>query len=309
MKKLLKTFILFIFATNNILSQKKEITGIVIDSTKKGNQITVTINDTLNKLLKSNNSIDKILKDDSYVIKPNENGSFKIKCKESDSLYFASWRHITKSYKVSDLLKMKNIHIELEPEKCIEYVECNEANPKLYVFIGEKISVDLAPDVYYCNIISLDTEYQVKYKVIENIYGNYPKKTIDFTSYTHSSVLNFDKYQYVLLYVGEYCGKLEHIKYQYDPLYKTKDGKWASPCNSTTNTIVQSLKVLPEKIEFEKPIEYNYKKENIEKTKEKFTSPYFEITENKVVVKYGFYPEKLFEIKKLTSLKDFGFFK
>lgn len=306
--------IIFLLFSSITFGQKVIIKGVAIDTTKNRNRVRISVNDTLSKYFSADlpkyNRHSEITKNKDLFVTADENGNFKIKVKLTDSLFFKSWQHITESYLVSDLAKRDSIRIELKPKVCTEYIPCKEKPKMLYAFIGKKINVEPADDVYYCNIISMDSKYEAEYKILENLHGDYPKDTISFISYDHFSIKKYSDFENVLIYVADYCGELIHVKYQYHNLYKTIDGKWASPYNPYIYRKIDStFHIKPRKIEFEKPMEFEFKEENLELIKEKYPEPYYEIKNGKVKVLYGNYPNELFELKKLTVLKELGFFK
>lgn len=311
MKKIILIVLLFFSAIS--FGQKVTVKGIAIDTTKNRNRVQVVLNDTLSKFFSADlpnyRASTEIIYNKDLVVRADEKGFFKIKAYPTDSLIFTSWQHIRESYLVSDLIKRDSIHIQLKPKVCTEYIPCKEKPRMLYAFIGKKINVEPADYIYYCNIISMDSKYDAEYKILENLYGNYPKDTISFVSYDHASIRRYDDYENVLIYVADYCGKLIHVKYQYHDLYKTSDGKWASPYNPYNYRKIDStFHIKPRKIEFKKPIEFEFKEENLELVKEKYPEPYYEIKNGKIKVLYGNYPNELFELKKATVLKDRGFF-
>ncbi|WP_339611330.1 hypothetical protein [uncultured Planktosalinus sp.] len=311
MKNLL--LILFLVSSSISFGQKVLVKGIAIDTTKNRNKVRIIVNDTLSKYfsadLPKHNKHYEISKNRDLVVEADEKGRFEIKVNLTDSLFFSSLKHITEAYLVSDLLKKDEIRIELKPKVCVEYIECKEKPRMLYAFIGKKIKVEPADLIYYCNRISMDSKYDADYKILENLYGNYPKDTIKFVSYDHGSRRRFDDYENVLIYIADYCGRLIHVKYQYHDLYKTVDGKWASPYNPNIFRNIDSrFHIKPKKIEFEKPIEFEFKEENLELIKKKYPEPYYEIKNGTVKILYGNYPNELFELKKESTLKDRGFF-
>jgi hypothetical protein len=305
-----RVIIILVLFSQNLMAQEVEIFGYAIDSTKGRKPVTVIINDTLNKLLNSDmdEKYRKVINENKLIVYTEKDGTFKIRARVTDSLYFSSWRHFSQAHKVSDLLAKKEIKVVLEPKPCVTYVECDDPNPILYVFIGEKISVESAPDIEYCNVMSMDSKYQARYKILENIYGDFKNDTIDFVSYDHASYIRYDDFDHVLLYVANYCGELINVKYQFDPLYKTKNGRWASPYKSyksKTNSKLSAIK--PHKIRFPKELKFDFSPEPY--FTERYPSPFYKIVDKKAIPKYGFYPNELFEIKKNTVLKERGFFK
>jgi hypothetical protein len=112
-----------------------------------------------------------------------------------------------------------------QSQKIVPIVPCTDSLPaKLYAFVAEKISVTYVPP----GNGSWDAEYIGEYRVVENVYGYFPNDTIRFTGFTHMR-LSLSNFKHVLLFVGEYCGKLYHEKYQFFDVYKTVEGKWARP--------------------------------------------------------------------------------
>ena len=80
----------------------------------------------------------------------------------------------------------------------------NERNNRLFVFVGKKIAIQNEPYVRG----SLDNGFTAKYKVLQRVYGNYEKDTIEFTAYDHYGIPAFSKYKNVLLFVSEYEGNI-----------------------------------------------------------------------------------------------------
>lgn len=277
--------------TFNSIGQEILLKGIVRDSTKGKSKINI------------------VIKAKTYKVgSAHSDGTFEMTAFPNDSITFSSHRHITKSFKVSDLAKINPLYIILEPGGCDEYTPCNE-KPKLYVFIGKKISVDHYIDQpNYCDFISMDSKFAAKYEVLENVYGNYKNKIIEFVGYEHGPMSkSFYDYKYVLLYVADYCGTLTHIKYQYDPLYKTTDNKWASPYNYYNyRSLSENSSIKPQKIKFKKKLKF--KIPDVHDKKEIYPDLYFEIKDDVATASHGNYPAELFELKKLTTLKEFGIF-
>ena len=307
-------FLLFLLLSFISYGQKIIVKGIAIDSTNGRNKVTISLNDTIRKYSKSEDfdfdNYKSLYENKDYYTTVNKENKFKIKANLTDSLTFSSWRHISKSYLVSDLISMPEIKIRLEPEVCEEYVPCKEENPKLYIFIGEKIKVDYAKRKYYCNRISMDSKFDAKYKIIENLYGDYKNETIDFVAYDHYGKPGFSEYDNVILYVAEYCGELYHVKYQYNNVYKTKDGKWASPYQGFDYEKLDSLNIKkPIKIEFDEEVTFEFGKgTDTLWFQRRFPKPYYETNGFKAKAVYGNYAIDIFEIMKKTILKTRGYF-
>ncbi|GEN75630.1 hypothetical protein [Chryseobacterium hagamense] len=161
--------------------------------------------------------------------------------------------------------------------------------------------MDWEPDPYYCNVFSLDMGgFRFKYKIKEQIYGNYPTDTIEFKAYDHYGAPKFRLYDTVLLFVGEWCGKLYHEKYQFFDFYKTRDGRWASPGDPYKFHGYQKEKLVKaQAIEFEPSLRidisnshsYSYKRP------QKYEEPYYRILGDKAVPLMGTYIEDLIKVK------------
>jgi hypothetical protein len=101
----------------------------------------------------------------------------------------------------------------------------------LYVFVGEKIDIvnfQLKVEEGFVDIIGY-TGTKARYKILQNIFGNYEKDTIEFETYMHMEAPAFLPYKTVLLFVSNYNGKLIYDRGSFFDLYKTVDGRWASP--------------------------------------------------------------------------------
>jgi len=332
--------ILFLSFNNTVCSQQVEVKGIAIDTfrvTRKFSSLKVILNDTLRRLkmqedkkvaafyrqkkVSSGKALDsmliisdamfkqrlKLAKDTNVVVTPNSVGEFRIKARLTDSLCFISDRFIPQIYAVSDLLKMDKIFIKLVPEACEQRFVCTEKSTQLYAFIGEKISVKYV-NPYYCDgSISFDGQFECEYKVIRNIHGKLQTDTVKFTAYDHYGTPHFSKYQYVLLFLGDYCGRLFHEKYQYFDVYPTTDGRWARPGDP-----YELDSKLPDKQVKAKPIKFKDSvaidlSDKYSQEKTRYVSPYFKIINEKAIPLQGAYIEDLLEIKKQGVLKARGY--
>jgi len=177
---------------------------------------------------------------------------------------------------------------------------------KLFVFVGEKISVERVQTEGY----SFDNLFTVKYKILKEVYGHIQKDTLEFRVGDHYGVPPFTKYKNVLLYVSQNKdGKWYHQKYQYSDVYETVDGRWATPGKDPEyrHSYNENPPFQPEKINFKedfcfdvKDIESEYIKSDIE--------PYYEIEKGKACARMGNYVEELFELKKSGVLHARGLF-
>lgn len=180
----------------------------------------------------------------------------------------------------------------------------------LYVFIGKKIEIVGIKQRIDSNEVSFNAVFKAKYKIIQNVYGNYAKDTIEFEVYDHYGIPAFSKYDYVLLFVSNYNGKLYHEKYQYFDVYKTKNGRWASSYSAGDYNHIynKNTTVKPELIDFVDEVFYKINSRNTEEIEQHFPSPYYKVVDDKAIVIWGNYVEQLFELKKTGILKARGIF-
>lgn len=300
---------LFLALPLSCLSQNAvTVSGTAFDTTRGRNRVQITLNDTLRKFRESKatnwDEYAKLINDPNYAVWTGHDGKFQIRGKKNDSLHFSSFRHIPKAYRIGDLLKMKVIAVNLEPELCIPYVPCNDTLPaKLYVFVGEKIRIDYVKEKHYCNTIPFDAEFDAEYRIIENVYGSFPRDTIKFTAFTHGP-LSFGKFQHVLLFIGEYCGKLYQEKYQFFDVYKTTGGKWASPGDPYRFDRAQTKSIKAEPLAFIDTLWFDARTYGRGEIKQKFPEAYFRVEGNKATPLMGTYVKDLFTVKQEGTLKS-----
>lgn len=340
-----KYIILFLLSFQLLFSQEVVVKGQAFATPKLNGPIVYVIkNDTINKLRKINKSLynywrasskfkdrntesykkanenseilERFLYNKDYRTKTDSRGDFEIRAKLSDSLFFESSDHTTKKYLVSDLVSQQKINVNLVLEPCEVWPTHSENPIKLHVFIGKKIKLWDSP-ASHCNGISLDSRTIAKYAIVKNIYGDYTKDTIQFTSYAHSSpnVQNyipfkgvFGEFEYCLFYVLEFEGEFIQIKYLFDDVYMTKDGRWASPLKPKgLFTAISPTSYAPTAIDFIEPIEFEYEDKFHEELSQSFPAPYNTVKEGKIKVNYGYYVEDLFNIRKAGRLKEYDY--
>lgn len=97
------------------------------------------------------------------------------------------------------------------------------------IFVGEKIGLYLADYESWCGVdqICMDVRFNVRYKVIEVLNGDFEGKKIDFAAYTHSGNLGFRQHDRVILYITQANGHYYQGKYEYDILHPLADGGYA----------------------------------------------------------------------------------
>ena len=314
MKKLILVY--FVLTTSIIFGQKITLKGTAINSKINRIPVFVTLNDTINKYDSSRNfnqdKYESLFLDKNYNTWTNKKNKFKIRAKLTDSLTFSSPSQISESYLVSDLISENKIIIQLKTEPCKEYIACEDNNPKLYVFIGKKLNINYGGSDNYCDVISLSTKYKARFKIIENLYGDYQNNTMKFVAYEHggNGDASFAEYEYAILYVAEYCGKLIKLRYLDNEVYKAKNGKWATPFKKLNYRKLDSVKIKqPEIIEFEKDLIYKFdRRADSIWLERKYPKPYYQIKGVKAKAIYGYYANDILEVMKMTILKSKGFF-
>lgn len=158
-----------------------------------------------------------------------------------------------------------------------------ERNNTLFVFVGEKINVTPIPH-------KPDHGVKAKYRILQHIYGKYNKAVIEFEAYDHYGLPEFTKYKTVLLFVSQYEGKFYQEKYMFDPLAKTKDGRWAGPYSSEYgHPYNKHTTVKPQNVGFIEEISYPTKVTNDdgEEFILSYPEPYFKTVGDKATAVYG----------------------
>jgi hypothetical protein len=294
--------------TVETFSQKVTISGTALDTTNGRNRVYITVNDTLRKFREGKSPnwdvYRNLIKDTSLSLFTNADGKFQLKVYKTDSIFFQSFRHKPQTYIVSDLLKMKNINIRLEPQICIPYVACKDTLPsKFYVFVGQKLKVTPEPEPYYCDVEIMDSKVKAEYKVLQQVVGNFPKDTIIFESFNHNHRITFSNYENVLLFVSKYCGEFYHEKYQYFDLYKTVDGKWASPGDPYKYDEYHRKNQKAQNIKFADTVWFDISKLGEAAIKQQFPFPFYKIEGQKAIPIMGSYIDELIAVKKEGVLK------
>lgn len=310
------------------MSQTVLVEGIAIANSKDPGGVFIVRNDTIEKyqkrlpqyprLVKSvevaklRDSLDRhrkghkvLVADTNYVTRSSQHGRFRINAAINDTLTFRYMGFEQQKHSVKDLLDGGDILIQLEPEKCIEYVPCKDTTGKTYIFIGKKISVKSAPQTKYCDRFSMDSKFTAQYKILQNIDGQPSSDTISFSVYDHYGEPPFSHFQYALLFVTEYCGDMVHQKYQYFDVYPTRDGRWASPGDPYRfEHLKGSLKAEP--IIFRQDVVFDVEGVVPHVISRNFPEPWNKLENGKVRPVNGAYVEDLVKIKKDGVLKARG---
>ena len=158
----------------------------------------------------------------------------------------------------------------------------------------------------------MDVGYHAKYRILKNVFNNYPADTISFDVYDHYEKPAFFKDKYVLLFVFKAGGKLYHEKYIYFSVHPTIDGNWASACDVHATRFTADYKKLKEiavPIQFKEHLSFKIRKVVPEKRSFYYSPPYFKIKGKKAIPLLGTYVDDLFKIEAEGILKNRGYFK
>ena len=193
------------------------------------------------------------------------------------------------------------------PRGFVKNYGTNDSN-RLFVFVGEKISVEPLP----LKRGSMDNGFKAKYVILRKIYGHFPEDTIEFIAYDHYGTPPFSKFKNVLLYVSADSGTYYHQKYLYNDVYKTKDGNWAGTYARADyeHSYNKHTKIKPIKIDFAQRIVYPITAidEEGRQLTISYPKPYFETIGDSAIAVYGNFEEELFALKKTGFLTARGLF-
>lgn len=96
------------------------------------------------------------------------------------------------------------------------------------IFVGEKLLVEQVHPALEPGEIMLDSMFQARYRVRQVVQGDDPGDVIEFTVYDHYGRPRFERYPHVLLFVNRSDDRYYHAKYQYYPVFLTRNGAWAA---------------------------------------------------------------------------------
>jgi hypothetical protein len=179
---------------------------------------------------------------------------------------------------------------------------------RLFVFVGEKISVEPLPHKRG----SMDNGFKAKYVILEKVYADFREDTIEFVAYDHYGTPPFSEYKNVLLYVSADSGTYYHDKYMYNDVYKTKDGRWAGTyaMDDYEHVYNKHTKTKPIKIDFVERVVYPTKMigDDGKQLTFSYPQPYFKTVGDSATAIYGNYIEELFVLKRNGFLTARGLF-
>lgn len=190
----------------------------------------------------------------------------------------------------------------------------NLEEDELLILIGEKIEIKKLPDNKEdCTSTHCYDKFAGQYKVIKKICGNYNKNEITFLIDGYYDKPYFADYKNCLFYLSRKRNSKDTfalLTYQFDDVYRTKDGEWASPFSSRNYREYDSTKgnIKPRRIEYVEDVTYNVKGFSRNKLNRHFPSSYFTINNKTAIAQYGNYVEELVQMKKEGLLKSWGYF-
>jgi hypothetical protein len=171
----------------------------------------------------------------------------------------------------------------------------NTSEPILIAVVGRRI------DVRYVepkgNKRRFDAEYRVRVEVLEVVFGKYPSKELEFSSYVHIGGPAFQKNEFGLVYVSKHQGRFVQQKYLFQPLYRTNTGRWAG-CGDPYAWMpdVHRHGVKAEPITFAPPVNFDARKGAEEQGLPAFQAPFFRVENDVATCLMGNYPPELFRV-------------
>ena len=217
------------------------------------------------------------------------------------------------------LSKLLPIFLYTFPLFCFAQQDCGEnagSDTKLFVFIGQKVEVINTPSEK--DEIINDAKFVATYKIIEKICGDFPGDTITFeviSTFIDSTFKGQNTTLFFLLKNVE-----ENDGYQlwgdaYYDVYKTKDGRWASPLKTNDHPWSPSISLLPAikrklllmslpgktfpaEIPFEQEVWYDISGMTREEIHLTYPDKYYKIEGQKAIAVYGNDVPQLFNIQK-----------
>ncbi|MET4727613.1 hypothetical protein ABIE09_001417 [Lysobacter enzymogenes] len=180
----------------------------------------------------------------------------------------------------------------------------------LLVFVGEKISVAQFEPELPPNTLMMDGAFKARFRVVKVIYGRYDGEVIEFDAYDHYGVPPFAAYDHSLLFVSRDGEGFVQQKYQYFPVFRTRDGEW-NGCGPTGPRIVEEWRgvVATHPARFAEdayiPLPHDRPRG---RDRQWYARPHFRIEGDRAYCLTGSSLGDLFELKKRTVLKARGLF-
>lgn len=178
----------------------------------------------------------------------------------------------------------------------------------LTAFIGEKIEITEVPpeDSQTPGTLNIvfDYHYRARYRVIEKLCGDFSEEEIEFDVYSHRGFPYFARYETVLLYVSRYGDRYVHQKYQFNDVYMTRSGEWAScgdPYLGERPNRRGDFRAVP--LEFDEPPVFSVAHLTEEQIARIYPTKYYSREGDRVTCKAGATADVLYTIKRLGVLK------
>jgi len=180
----------------------------------------------------------------------------------------------------------------------------------LFVFIGEKISLEKQEPPACDRCVIMDLHYVAHYRILDTVFGDYHGNTIAFDVYDHYGEPRFSQSDTVLLFVSRRPnGTWIHEKYQFAELHRGSDGAWYG-CGDPYGygfTGKRSVKARP--IQFAAPVSYPVTDLQPEEIRDYYPADIFEVRGGRAYCTVGTSVADLFTVKKETVLTARGIFK
>ncbi len=194
-----------------------------------------------------------------------------------------------------------------------------DGSDKTLAFVGRKVTVaQMVGGAEDPNVIVLDLGFAARYEILELVHGDYDRRFIDFEAYDHYGYPRFAEGDIAMIYVAEHDGRLYHRKYQWDPVHRTRDGRYAY-CGDRYLKLYEEERseVAPkplESLEFARPVivsisgqmipkdrRDSYDEEDIEQNmaevKAFYSEPAFKVRGDRAICKMGVYADELYRIR------------
>jgi hypothetical protein len=178
----------------------------------------------------------------------------------------------------------------------------NPPEANLLALVGRRSSVQyVEPEG---NEVKFDAEYRVRIEVLQVLFGRYPAKEMEFSSFVHVGRAAFQQDEFGLVYISRYEGRFVQQKYLFQPLHRTYDGHLAG-CGDPYGWMpdVHRHGVRAEPIAFSPPVTFDVGKRAQAQGFTSFSAPYFRIQSNIASCVMGNYPEDLFRVMAEGYLK------
>ncbi|MDQ2075156.1 hypothetical protein [Marinimicrobium sp. ABcell2] len=176
-----------------------------------------------------------------------------------------------------------------------------------FVFVENPISVEQTENPKNEGAIVYNHRFELTYRVLKPIWGNYNDDQISFTLYDHYGEPAVLFRRYSLIFLTKLEGKWAHEKYQWYPLNKTAEGDWAY-CGDPTPAEWEGQPAKLFTIEFSPPVTrsvHQYTEEYVDRV---YPKEIWERSSEFVACKAGVYPDELFRLKAEGVLRSRGLF-